>query len=263
MADLKSLKNPDLIQAYRLMEYDSTPERQAEFMQEVVDARYMAPASFSPEPEEDEEGNLIFSDDATVTFPDIRNKGDDKFFPAFTDWKEMQKWEMKEGQHVIGLSFEDFAAMILQDKDAAGFVINPFGENVKIDREIIMTLKKQQASFIKRQQLMEERNHPERQPSNEPMEFHELESYPEKMVEEIAEFLKEQPVKLAYLQGVIQGERRGCMFILEHEGSEETIFGGIARLAKPYMSGMYLYMATTDSELGKKAAEGLDPFFQL
>ena len=83
------------------------------------------------------------------------------------------------------------------------------------------------------------------------------------MLEEIIEFRKEQPVKQAYMQGVLQGERRGCMFVLEHEGSEDAIFGGIARLAEPYMSGMYLYMATTDSELGQKASEGLEPFFEL
>lgn len=263
MTDFKSLKNPELIQAYRLMEYDPTPERQAEFLQEVVDAQFMAPAAFSPEPEEDWEGTMTFSEDSTVTFPEIRNSGDEKYFPAFTDWKEMQKWEMQEGQHVVGLSFEDFASMIFQDKDATGFVINPFGESIKIDRDVITTLKQQQAAFLKRQQMIEERNHPERQPSNEPMEFCRLESYPEEMLEEITEFLKEQPVKLAYMQGVLQGERKGCMFILEHEGSEEDIFGGIIRLAKPYMSGMYLYMANADSELGQKALEGLDPFFRL
>lgn len=263
MADIKSLKNPELIQAYRLVEYDPTPERQAEFMQEVVNAQFMAPAMFSTEPEENEEGEMTFSGDVTVTFPEIRNSGDEKYFPAFTDWKEMQKWELQEGQRIVSLSFEDFASMILQDESATGFVINPFGESIKIGRDIIITLKQQQAAFYKRQQLMEERNHPERQPSDEPMEFCRLESYPEEMLEEIAEFLKEQPVKLAYMQGVLQGERRGCMFILDYEGSEEDIFGGIIRLAKPYMNGMYVYMASADSELGQKALEGVEPFFRL
>ena len=51
MADIKELKNQDLIMAYHLMQYNATPERQAEFMQEVVKARFLAPASFDPEPE--------------------------------------------------------------------------------------------------------------------------------------------------------------------------------------------------------------------
>ena len=50
MADFKSLKNPDLIQAFHLVQYDPTPERQGEFMQEVVKARYLTAASFSPAP---------------------------------------------------------------------------------------------------------------------------------------------------------------------------------------------------------------------
>lgn len=263
MADFKTLKNPDLIQAYHLVQYDATPERQAEFMQEVVKARYIAPATFSPEPETDEDGNLKFSEDATVIFPDIRNDKGEKFFPAFTDWKSMQKWEMKEGQRVIGMTFDDYAGMILQDKEANGFVINPFDENIKIDRQVIISLKQQQAAYLKRQQLTYERNHPEAVASNAPMEFHELATWPEKMLEEIVAFLKEQPVKTAYMQGVIQGDRKGCMFILDHQGSEDAIFGGIARIAQPYMQGMYLYMATPASELGRKAMEGLEPFYQM
>lgn len=263
MADFKSIKNPDLIQAFHLVEYDSTPERQAEFMQEVVKARYMTVASFSPEPEEDEEGNLKFAENASVSFPDIRNDKGEKYFPAFTDWKEAQKWEIREGQHVVGMTFDDYAGIVLQDNDADGFVINPFSENIKIDRQVITSLKQQQAAFMKRQQLMYERNHPEQAASNEPMEFRQLTAWPEKMLEEVITYLKEQPVKLAYLQGVIQGERKGCMFILDHQGSDEAIFGGIARIAQPYMQGMYLYMATTASDLGRKAVEGLKPFYEM
>ena len=83
------------------------------------------------------------------------------------------------------------------------------------------------------------------------------------MLEEITEFLKQQPVKKAYMQGVIQGDRKGCMFVLEHQGKDEAIFGGIARIAQPYMQGMYLYMATPVSDLGQKAIEGLEPFYEL
>ena len=56
MADFKSLKNPDLIQAFHLVQYDPTPERQGEFMQEVVKARYLTEDCFKPEPEVDEYG---------------------------------------------------------------------------------------------------------------------------------------------------------------------------------------------------------------
>lgn len=79
----------------------------------------------------------------------------------------MQKWELREGQHVVGMTFDDYAGMVLQDKDAAGFVINPFGENIRIERQVITALKQQQAAYLKRQQLTYERNHPEQAASNE------------------------------------------------------------------------------------------------
>ena len=96
-----------------------------------------------------------------------------------------------------------YAGMILQDNEANGFVINPFDENIKIDRQVIISLKQQQAAYLKRQQLTYERNHPEAAASNAPMEFHELATWPEKMLEEIVAFLKEQPVKTAYMQGCL------------------------------------------------------------
>lgn len=149
MADIKELKNQDLIMAYHLMQYNATPERQAEFMQEVVKARFLAPASFDPEPETGEDGKLKLQPNTKVSFPEVANNEGKKYLPAFTDWKSAQKWELKEGQRLIATNFEDYAAMVLRDQDASGFVINPFEENIRIERNVIASIKQQQAAFIK------------------------------------------------------------------------------------------------------------------
>ena len=263
MADIKTLKNPDLIQAFHLVQYDPTPERQGELMQEVIKARYMAAATFDPEPEKDENGNLKFSEKTAIRMQEVTNDKGEKYLPAFTDWKTMQKWELKEGQHVIGMSFNDYAALVLRDKDCAGFIINPMAEKIRIERAAIAAIIQQQAAFMKRKQMEYERNHPEAAAAKAPMEFHPLTSYPEKMLEDVKSFLKDQPVKSAYLQGVIQGDRKGCIFVLDFQEGRDAIFNGIAKIAQPYMQGMYLYMAPLSTDLGQKAVQGLEPFYEI
>ena len=289
MADIKELKNQDLIMAYHLMQYNATPERQAEFMQEVVKARFLAPASFDPEPETGEDGKLKLQPNTKVSFPEVANNEGKKYLPAFTDWKSAQKWELKEGQRLIATNFEDYAAMVLRDQDASGFVINPFEENIRIERNVIAAIKQQQAAFIKQKLTEAQKRQAEQkvqaaagqgngaagQPAGQQgqsapgqaqrtvtLSFHRIEKCPEKFLEEARTYLKTQPVKKAYLQGLMQGDRKGCLFVLDHEGDEKTLFNELAKISKPYMPGMYLYATTVNSDLGKKAMNGMEPFYE-
>lgn len=289
MADIKELKNQDLIMAYHLMQYNATPERQAEFMQEVVKARFLAPASFDPEPETGEDGKLKLQPNTKVSFPEVANNEGKKYLPAFTDWKSAQKWELKEGQRLIATNFEDYAAMVLRDQDASGFVINPFEENIRIERNVIAAIKQQQAAFIKQKLAEAQKRQAEQkvqaaagqgngaagQPAGQQgqsapgqaqrtvtLSFHRIEKCPEKFLEEARTYLKTQPVKKAYLQGLMQGDRKGCLFVLDHEGDEKTLFNELAKISKPYMPGMYLYATTVNSDLGKKAINGMEPFYE-
>lgn len=289
MADIKELKNQDLIMAYHLMQYNATPERQAEFMQEVVKARFLAPASFDPEPETGEDGKLKLQPNTKVSFPEVANNEGKKYLPAFTDWKSAQKWELKEGQRLIATNFEDYAAMVLRDQDASGFVINPFEENIRIERHVIAAIKQQQAAFIKQKLAEAQKRQAEQkgqaaagqgngaagQPAGQQgqsapgqaqrtvtLSFHRIEKCPEKFLEEARTYLKTQPVKKAYLQGLMQGDRKGCLFVLDHEGDEKALFNELAKISKPYMPGMYLYATTVNSDLGKKAINGMEPFYE-
>ena len=289
MADIKELKNQDLIMAYHLMQYNATPERQAEFMQEVVKARFLAPASFDPEPETGEDGKLKLQPNTKVSFPEVANNEGKKYLPAFTDWKSAQKWELKEGQRLIATNFEDYAAMVLRDQDASGFVINPFEENIRIERNVIAAIKQQQAAFIKQKLAEAQKRQAEQkvqaaagqgngaagQPAGQQgqsapgqaqravtLSFHRIEKCPEKFLEEARTYLKTQPIKKAYLQGLLQGDRKGCLFVLDHEGDEKALFNELAKISKPYMPGMYLYATTVNSDLGKKAINGMEPFYE-
>ena len=72
----------------------------------------------------------------------LTTKDGKRFFMAFTDWMELKKWKDEENQQTFALKFEDYAAMLLR-KDAQGntspalgFVINPYGGNIVISKEM-------------------------------------------------------------------------------------------------------------------------------
>ena len=60
-----------------------------------------------------------------------------RFFPAFTDWEELRKLCGPKNQQTLVLSFDDYAGMVLNDNNAAGFVLDPFGACLSFDRTMI------------------------------------------------------------------------------------------------------------------------------
>ena len=65
---------------------------------------------------------------------------------AFTDWTELKRWRDEENQQTFAMNFDDYAGMLLR-KDAQGnispalgFVINPFGGNIVVTREMVANM---------------------------------------------------------------------------------------------------------------------------
>ena len=62
---------------------------------------------------------------------------------AFTDSMELGKWKNLENQHSFSMTFDDYAGMLFKKDSkgntspAAGFVINPFGANIIVPKEMV------------------------------------------------------------------------------------------------------------------------------
>ena len=57
--------------------------------------------------------------------------------PAFTCWEELRKLCGPKNQQTLVLTFDDYAAMVLRDNRAAGFVVDPFGSCLSFDRAMM------------------------------------------------------------------------------------------------------------------------------
>ena len=140
----KSVSNPMLMGTIELMKEEDTPEHRGMFVEELVKASFLSPALIEPAPTEDSEGNLKVTAGSKVQFPMLTAPDGRKFFMAFTDAQEYDKWQEKTRPlPTFALKFEDYAAMLFHKdgngnaSNALGYVINPAGCNIIVPREMV------------------------------------------------------------------------------------------------------------------------------
>lgn len=142
----KPVSNPMMVGSIELLKAEDTPEHRQMFLDELQKARFLAPVVIDPVPVPDENGRVAIARDAKVQFPMLSTEDGRRFFMAFTDWTELKKWKDEENQQTFTMNFDDYAGMLLR-KDAQGnispalgFVINPFGGNIVVTREMVASM---------------------------------------------------------------------------------------------------------------------------
>lgn len=162
----KAVSNPMLMGCIELMKEEDTPDHRNMFVTELTKAQLLSPALMEPAPEEDAEGNLKPAPGTKVQFPMLSTPDGKKFFMAFTDRAEYEKWQEKSSRQLptFALRFEDYAAMLFR-RDAQGnmapglgFVINPVGANIVVPKEMVAGVMAAKAAQAKKQQEAERQN---------------------------------------------------------------------------------------------------------
>lgn len=154
----KSVSNPMLIGAIELMKEEDTPEHRNMFVEELAKASFLSPAIIEPAPTEDAEGNLAIAQGSKVQFPMLTGAEGMRFFMAFTDMAEYEKWQEKNPEQKLpyfSLKIEDYAGIVLRRDargnicPALGIVVNPFGANLIVPREMLAGMMSAKAAQMK------------------------------------------------------------------------------------------------------------------
>ena len=138
----KPVTNPMLVGAIELLKAEDTPDHRKLFMDEVMKATFLMPTVVTPVPEPGEDGKVKLQPGSKVQFPMLATPDGKHFFMAYTDWTELKKWKDEENQQTFAFRFRDYAEMLFQKapdgmaNSASGFIINPFGGNMVITKEI-------------------------------------------------------------------------------------------------------------------------------
>lgn len=136
------IKNDELLASIRKAKEEPGQENTVAMLNQVVRAKLIAPISLDKEPiVSDPEGPVELEKDTQISFEMIAASTGDLYYPVFTHGAEMKKCSKEKDQHSLLVNFEDLANMVLNQRQAVkGFVINPMGENICFNTDMIESM---------------------------------------------------------------------------------------------------------------------------
>lgn len=135
----QDIKNPDLVAAMQAMQKRNDSETLSRMAAALVNSRLLSPIRKETVLTEKS------GPSTRIKFEDIQNTEGDRYYLAFTDLDEYEKWN-QEGTHneALIMTLEDYGNILIRNiNDLKGFVINPYGENVSISKSLLLSLLKQ------------------------------------------------------------------------------------------------------------------------
>lgn len=133
------IRNPKLVAAMRDMVNHNTEATRGRMAEILMDSKLLSPV----------ERQTVITEAAgpstRIRFEDIQNTEGEKYYLAFTDLDEYAKWNDDEKHNsALIMTMEDFGNLLIRNiNDLKGFVINPYGENVSISKQLLLSLLKQ------------------------------------------------------------------------------------------------------------------------
>ncbi|MFT9057762.1 MAG: enhanced serine sensitivity protein SseB [Ethanoligenens sp.] len=253
----KPVENPKLKELLRQFNQNKTNDIMNDLFKEIAtNAHFLSVIMLSEEPKQNENVTATFQKDTIMQFPMLTTQDEQSYYPIFTDWIELGKWQAAKSPKTLILSFDDYASMVLKDENTHGIVINPFSDNMIIDRELIEHLKTRKDIIINgvsKQVVTKDTQVLLGEPKN----------YPNEMVNAISDYLKDQAtVKRVWLRLMQKSDELSFLLVVDFSDDKEKIFRGIADAARPYMNGMYLDIVPYQDGFGKNAVENVKPFYQ-
>ena len=182
------------------------------------------------------------------------------YIPAFTDKSEFEKNDFFKNQNMKIMNFDNFADIILNSDTFSGFVVNPFGEQVKLTRETIKTLENQKKNIMHKT-------------SNENLNLEDnfqvtdIEDYPEDMIYEIEKYmLYNKNINKAWLRLLKRDNEESYLLIIDTEKDYDLICEDISKISTPFLTKLPLDMISykenyENQGFGKIAVKNSKPFF--
>lgn len=222
--------------------------REELFWKEIFKAKFLCPVIMNIAKNlQNDNSTIVLEEGTNISLLSIDNSQGEHFLMAFTDWNEVRKWKQEENQQTLVLTYEDYQGIILKnDSPYHGVVINPFGENVVLSRQLMINTRGNEHTLQKGETVM----------LGVPKE------YPSDMINKLKEyFTSTQNVDKAYLLWMVQGETSSYLLVLDTRTSPQRLFPAVGQVCQPYLNGKLLDMVLVDSNLGKIAIEEQAPFY--
>ena len=245
------VENPILVKAIEAFQEEANHETQHDFLKAVKEATFLLSVEFDPPVPPGENGETTLEADTKIKFIGITDMAGDNYLPVYTDWAALKQWRDNPDEQTMLFSYDDINSMIFNDPQSSGFVINPYGLNVPVRKNIMQILNAGPVNQWTAEKGMQVRIG---QPSEDPVEIKEA----------ICEYLKDKAnVKSAYLALMENEGELSYLIVVDYTGDRQETFTGIASVAVPLLrEGELIDMAPVDSDLGESVVRGFPPFYE-
>lgn len=259
----KPLENPKLKELFSLRNA-GLPEKEYsdvlnQLLEEIVmNAHFLSVIQMSKAPEQNGDGTATFKENTTIGFPMLSAADGRKFYPVFIDWEELGKWEEMRNPppQTLILSFDDYASMVLGQNQADGIVVNPFSDNLPLDRDLMMHLRARKEIITSGcAEIQIEKDTPVRlgEPAKSPV----------KLIDALVKHAqKHKNIRTAWLRLMEKEGELSFLVVVDADGDRNEVFASIAEAARPYLDEMYLDMVPFHSDFGRTAVDGVTPIYQ-
>ncbi|MFD1431446.1 enhanced serine sensitivity protein SseB C-terminal domain-containing protein [Lacticaseibacillus yichunensis] len=224
-ANVEGITNDDLLAKWRTYSLEQSDTAMSEFLEELIENSRLIVIALSDAPiKADAEGHIQVDEDTEIQFPVMTTTDGKSFQPFFTDWLAVNdlydSWNNAglganvERAHGLAVRFKDMVTMIEQNEDLAGAVINPFSDNITLERDAMADLAKQAAH---RHSATDE---------DMAIEVSEAQDVPAGFWEAIEPALAQQPaVKRGWLLMMRYQDMANYFIVLDLEPIDETVRG--------------------------------------
>ena len=139
-----------LIGAIELMRSSEDPEKKEAVLEAILKGNFLCPATVSEPPVIGEDGEPYLKEDCEIQQKMIKDKTGRPLLMAFTSQEEMDKWlsqrAIRDFVYGFGMSFLEYVDLMMQELPdgergpAQGFVIDPYGCNLVVDRDMVANI---------------------------------------------------------------------------------------------------------------------------
>ena len=260
----KPLTNPKLSELFKKRDAIDPNDRDAiiacmnEIVEETVtNARFLSVVHIDQENiKPDENGNVTFDRGTKINFVQLNGPENKPYFPVFTDWEQLRKWEdYKDGDvNTMILSFDDYFTMTRDQ--GSGIVINPFGNNILFTNEDMLR--------FNRIKELNQRGHAEHVITEETKAvIGDPAVYPTEMMEAMKTHAKKQKnINAMWLKLMENKGEKSFLITVDFTGDRAKTFDGIAAAAKPHIpQGMFIDMISAEEKIAESIV-GDEPFYK-
>ena len=143
------ITNPALVEAMNEMKKERSQKSEVAFVNTLKTARFFVPANISKvqQAAANDDGTVELKEQPQIRFLLFNNQEGKKYFPLFTDIDEYRKWDKHTEAQMAAITFRDLCQILQKNPnpDAAGAVVNPFGQNIMIPTETLFRVNNTEA----------------------------------------------------------------------------------------------------------------------